>query len=618
MSKILVIGDSTSSAMGGESQNWLRLLSARESWENNLEFVDTSAPGVTAGSAFAVLITTLFRSPFSYKAVILSVGNCDRIRRPYIANRVTFGKILNIWFSRTLKRNVRIEAKWPKLTLEDWNDAEPPLLDQSIDNFTNSLRLIKLLCRAIRIPLVVILPRSNLYFPPATAANNTKFYSILNHQEFDIPLSRYLIPDLVKHVSISNSLEISDQKFCEDIDILSTYSKEKFLCALNNLSIGVAREGRIDDSIEILESLIQENDARGEIFNYNLALLFREKNLSTESEVHFEIARDLDTSSYRVNENYTQCVEQVFQNSRQIEIIDINTQEFDDDLMDHCHLLENGQEKLANLMFSALAIPTLKGSKSAKLSVTPTNPEILEGDTRTFNEVFGIRSATLITKLDIPLGRAHALDCLEMSQIRNLSGTRFIEILESAIFYSSTQIETKKTEIEINREIDKERTRVKSLFDQLSIEGLGFDIRSLPTQSQEIWLATILLNLTGQIDEFLKNGINSSQRIRSIMSWYFRESLYFGFNSSLEMAYGRNQIRSWKEALSIAYVLDRENLIEWMRLNQIFRFVLDLEAALKHLYIDIEDLVHSPATFVDREKALKVKFKKRWDEINGK
>jgi len=618
MSKILVIGDSTSSAIGGESYNWLRLLSANPSWKKNLEFIDTSAPGVTAGSAFAVLLTNFFRAPFSYKAVLLSVGNCDRIRRPYLANRVTFRKILIIWVRRIVKKTVRIEVKWPKLTLEDWNDAEPPLLDQSIDNFTNSLRLIKLFCRAMRIPLVVILPRSNLYFPPATASNNTKFYSILNHQEMDVPLSRELIPDLVKHVSISNSLELSDQKFCDDIDTLATYSKEKLLCAMNNLAVGVARAGRIDDSIGILESLSQENDAKEEIFKYNLALLFREKNMVAESELHFELARDLDTSSYRVNENYTQRVKQVFQDSKQVDLIDLNTQEFDNDFMDHCHLLENGQEKLATLIFTALATQALKGSMSAKLSLIPTNPEILEGDTRTFNEVFGISSASLNARLDIPLGRAHALDCLKMSQFGNLPDTRFIEILESAIFYSVIQIETKEIEIEISREIDKERRRVKSLFDQLSIEGLGFDIGGIAAQSQDIWLAAILSNLSYQIEAFFKNGINSSQRIRSIMSWYFRESLYFGFNSSLEMAYGRNQIRSWKEALSIAYVLDRENLIEWTRLNQIFRLVLDLESGLKDLYINIEDLVHSPATFVDRENALSEKFKKRWDEMNGR
>jgi hypothetical protein len=618
MSKILVIGDSTSSAIGGESQNWLRLICAREVWAKNLEFVDTSAPGVTAGSAFAVLLTKLFRSPLSYKVVILSVGNCDRIRRPYIANRVTFRKIMNIWLRRTFKKTVRLEAKWPKLTLEDWNDTEPTLLDQSVEYFTNSLRLIKLICRIVQVPLVVILPRSNLYFPPAVAANNTKFYSILNHQDMYISQFRDLIPDLAKHVCIANSLEVTDQEFSDDLDTLITHSKERLLCALNNLSIGIAREGRVDDSIEILEMLIQEDEGRGEIFNYNLALLLREKNMTSESDTLFEIARDLDISSYRVNKIYAEQVRQVFQNSKHINLIDISTREFDSHFLDHCHLLEEGQEKLATLVFSSLVSSELKGVESAKLTVIPSNPEILEGDTRTFNEVFGIKSTSLITKFDIPLGRAHALESLEISEFRNLSPTRFIEILESSIFYSAIQMEIKKIEIDIYREIQKERVRVKSLFDQLSIEGLGFDIRSISTQTKEIWLGAILANMNGQIEAFLKTGINSSQRIRSIMSWYFRESLYFGFNSSPEMAYGRNQIRSWKEALSIAYVLDIEGTGKWTQLNQLFRFVLEVESVLKDLYLEIEDLIHSPDRFTDRESTLKEKLKKRWDEINGK
>jgi hypothetical protein len=618
MSKILIIGDSTSSALGGESHNWLRVLASKKIWASDLEFIDTSAPGVTSGSAFATLIVKLLRTPFSYKVVILSVGNCDRIRRPYIANRVTVGKILRILINLIFNKASRKEMKWPKLTLDKWNDVEPPLKDQSIEYFTKSLRLIKFSCRSLRIPLIVILPQSNLYFSPATAANNTKFYSILNHQDLEIPCSSKIIPNLLEHASISKSIEVNDLEFCEDLEVLASYSREQLLCAVNNLSVSAAKMGSINNSIEILRRLIQLNEIGSEVFSYNLALLLLSKNLDAESNLHFELARDLDTSSYRVNRDYTLRAQKVFQNSRLVTVIDTSSQEFDDDFLDHCHLLEKGQEKLVETISSLLSAAPLNGRMSAKLLISPASPEILEGDTRSFNEVFGISSETPISISEIQPDRSHALNSLGTSQIGITFGTRFIELLESAIFYSVTGIFNRETEFDIACEIQTERTRVKTLFDQLSIQNLVFDVWSLTTQTRESWLEAIIRNVNDQIHSYLKNGVNCSRRFRFIMSWYFRESLYFGFNSSTNMAYERNHFRGWKEALSIAYVLDSEKAIHWERLNQTFRFVLEMESELRNMYVYSAEIVKAPGTFADREKALTEKFMKRWDEINGR
>jgi hypothetical protein len=617
MSKILIIGDSTSSALGGESHNWLRLLTSKKIWASNLEFIDTSAPGVTSGSAFATLIMKLLRTPFSYKVVILSVGNCDRIRRPYIANRVTVGKILRILINLIFSQSNRKVMKWPKLTLDEWNDVEPPLKDQSIENFTKSLRLIKFSCRSLRIPLIVILPQSNLYFSPATAANNTKFYSFLNHQDLEIPNSIGIIPNLLDHESISKSFEVNDQDFSEDLEVLASYSKERLLCAVNNLSVSTAKTGSINNSIEILRHLIQLNEIDREVFSYNLALLLLSQNLVDESNLHFELARDLDTSSYRVNRDYTLRAQKVFQNSRMVSVIDTSSQEFENDFLDHCHLLEKGQEKLAETISTLLSAPSLIGSMSAKLLISPASPEILEGDTRSFNEVFGITSEKPISISEIQPERSHALNCLETSQIGFAFSTRFIELLESAIFYSVTEIFNRETEFDIACEIQTERTRVKTLFDQLSIQSLVFDVWSLTTQTRESWLEAIITNVNNQIHSYLKNGVNCSRRFRFIMNWYFRESLYFGFNSSTNMAYERNHFRGWKEALSIAYVLDSEKAIHWERLNQTFRFVLEMESELRNTYVYSVELVQAPGTFADREKALADRFIKRWDQING-
>jgi hypothetical protein len=501
--------------------------------------------------------------------------------------------------------------------MDNWNDVEPTLLDQSIENFSKSLRLIKFTCRSLRIPLIVISPRSNLYFPPATAANNTKYFAILNHQDLEIPNLDELIPNLFMHTSISNSSEISDKEFCEDLEALTFYSKERLLCAINNLSVSIAKKGRFNNSIEIFERMILENEMGREVMSYNLALILRSKELVAESDQSFELARDLDTSSYRVNRDYTLEVQRVFQNSRLDSLIDTSNQGFDNYFLDHCHLLEEGQEKLAEIISNKMVTPALRGSMSGKLSIRPASPEILEGDTRSFIEVFGISSKTPISIGEIQPGRAHALHSLENFEVNVSYGTRFIELLESAIFYSATEVFTKEVDSDISCEIQRERTRVRTLFDQLSIKSVDFDIRGISFRSRETWLDEIIANVIDQIESYLENGVNCSRRFRFIMSWYFRESLYFGFNSSTEMAYERNLFRGWKEALSIAYVLDSDKEIHSERLNQIFRFIFELESALRKMYVYSAELVQSPGTFVDREKALTEKFMKRWDETNG-
>ena len=103
----------------------------------------------------------------------------------------------------------------------------------------------------------------------------------------------------------------------------------------------------------------------------------------------------------------------------------------------------------------------------------------------------------------------------------------------------------------------KERLRIKNLTEQL-----GLDVPKImkPIESPELidkWLSQCFFNLNQEIQEFIDKEINCSYRMRTIMYWYFRESLYFGFNSSYEMLYSRNSIRRWKEVIYIAIHLSQ-------------------------------------------------------------
>lgn len=618
MPKILVLGDSTSSSLGGESKNWLRIISEKPIWSKGLQFIDTSAPGMTAGAAFVVLLEKLLKAPFSYNLVILSIGNCDRIDRPYLANKITAKKLIKIASYKFMKRKVRVEAKWPKLSLFEWVESDPPLHSQSVNEFARSLRLIKLVCKLFKIPIIVIVPRSNLHFAPATASNNSTFYSILSYKDFEIIGANSSVPDLASRGSIISNLELTDIAYSVDVENLAKFSSEKLLCAANNLAVQFARNGELTAAIDILEELENETYCRPEIISFNLAYLFRKKGLTSESDIYFEKARDLDLSSYRVNLTYSKCVQDVFQNHSGVKVISLLTKEYDLEFLDHCHLMHNGQEKLGNHVIRALSEYVPLGSENAILLVTPANPEILNGDTRTFNEIFGLSTPESHPSLDIPEGRTHALNLLPLSDQNNLLKTRYIELIESNIFYAMTQNQVAIDEILLSGAIEKERERIKSLFAQLSITETEFEPLKLPKDIYRTWLPKILENFEGQMQNFLNKGFDSSERLRSIMTWYFRESLFFGFNSSPDMLFERNQIRTWKEGLSIAFQLvESGDTASWTKVSGHFQFVLELESELLRLYSSTLGSTLEPATFVSMENVLQEKFKMKWDELNA-
>ena len=71
MKNILIIGDSTSSSLGGFSENWLRKIGTTSVWGEQVRFIDTCAPGVTAGAALFVFINVKIRIIFRITKFIL-------------------------------------------------------------------------------------------------------------------------------------------------------------------------------------------------------------------------------------------------------------------------------------------------------------------------------------------------------------------------------------------------------------------------------------------------------------------------------------------------------------------------------------------------------------------
>ena len=615
MKNILIIGDSTSSSLGGFSENWLRKIGTTSVWGDQVRFIDTCAPGVTAGAALFIFIKKLFALRFSISLVVLSVGTCDRIDRPYMANRTSILRILFFLTKSLIRFKTRKKLKWTKLDFSDWQSIHLDQSKQKVENFDKCLRFIKFLAKVFRINLFVIIPRSNLHFPPATAKNNSIFYDLVNFGDSQYPKNLLNIPDLSDNnlLSQSNNLMSLVSLHYSDLAIFELYDKHKVMCSLNNFAVQSFNAKQIDLSLSILEQLNVGSDSASEFFCYNMAKIYLEIGDKNKSSQFFQKSLRLDTYSYRVDSVYSDTVRKIFHNSTKVRTLDLYDAKFDNYFLDHCHLLPEGQDLIMNAVHDYLIgfLPT--GEKRSFLTVEPINPETSEGDLRSFNEVFGIETPIYIDK-QLFQGRAHSIDVVADHLEKFLFKSKNIEITESALFYAFTSQELKTDSAYLNQIIEKERNRIENLATQLRISLPKIDCINLSRDLNEAWLDEILKNLHLEMKSYIYAKNSSAHRMRTIMTWYFKESLFFGFNSSSDMLYIRNDIRRWKEALCLAISLNYiQNFSVLDRISKYIDFVGELEASLKTSYSDLDFLKLSQSSINELELNIGLNSKRIWE-----
>jgi len=620
MKNILVVGDSTSSSLGGLSENWLSKIKSDSTWSEKIRFIDTCAPGITAGSALAIIVRQLISLRFSVFMIILSVGNCDRINRPYVSNKSSIMKLFIIQIKWLLAISKRKKSDWIKLDLAKWNSKIPVQSKQKIKNFNKSLKLIKYIANFFKIKLIVIIPRSNLNFPPATAKNNSLYFNLIGHDIKDNNFSLEALPVLesTKGFNLRGDSPITQYNFENVLNLVDNYEKHQIICAANNLAVKVFREGQPHTAVQILKQLLFDAETPSEFIHYNLANIYKSEGDSAAALEHYMKSLDSDTFSYRVNLDYSKVVKNIFQDTEIVKIIDLYEPDFDNCFLDHCHLLPQGQNLIFNFVCNYISTYIKSGEIPTLLKLMPSNPEIFEGDFRSYNEVFGVQSKV---KIDISVfrGRVHSLDLLVNFFEEDLLKCKYADIIESLVFYSFTKQEIKSSSDDFNHAMISERLRIKNLSDQLNL-NIPEIAKPLPfPEFSNKWLNECFVNLDREIQDFIDKSINSSYRMRTIMNWYFRESLYYGFNSSHEMLYERNSIRRWKEALFIASYLNQYQIAQAdKKIMKYFEFIGFLEKLLSDSYLNLDFNDTSQDNIDKLELGIQAECREKWGSFFGK
>ncbi len=614
MKKIIILGDSTSSAFGGESESWVSKLSQYECWSQNVRIVDTCAPGATAGSALMSLVKQVAKSPFSAKVIILSVGNCDKIQKPYIANRPSLMKIFRNLFLYLLPIERRVKRNWVKFSTTEWTDDSTELRTQSINNFIVSLKWINRLCNLFQITRIAIIPRSNIKFFPGTAQNNTLFFNLIGEvSAFNFPDSDPL-PELKAVEKLVDSNSLSDHEFSSVLAHCAQSSSSRVIAAMNNLSVKWASEARGSDAQLLLHSLAQSTDYRRDIIYFNLASLEGQTGSEGQCQEFLNRALGEDIGSYRVDEDFSRAFRDVMTKDRKTDIVDLHDMSFENSFLDHCHLLPDGQKLVAKKIKDLLSESKFAGDFPARLCFEWDNPEVLEGDTRQFSTFFGINFHNSKHRSG-PIHESRLLeilsDCLVLCKVPS---TRFSDLISSLIFYEACAQSSTGTEYRGHPSVAKEFSRVKRITQQLSLD---YDLRelSLSSEQADYKVKEISALIDDNLDSILSNRVNARLRLRNIMNWYFKESIYFGFNSSIDMCFDRNKIRATRELIGILQSLISINNLETHdKSREILDFLFNIETQLFSFYKGKINEIYN-GLIVEEENQIFLRLRKDWKKL---
>jgi hypothetical protein len=192
--------------------------------------------------------------------------------------------------------------------------------------------------------------------------------------------------------------------------------------------------------------------------------------------------------------------------------------------------------------------------------------------------------------------------------------TRFSDLISSLIFYEACAQSSTGTEYRGHPSVAKEFSRVKRITQQLSLD---YDLRelSLSSEQADYKVKEISALIDDNLDSILSNRVNARLRLRNIMNWYFKESIYFGFNSSIDMCFDRNKIRATRELIGILQSLISINNLETHdKSREILDFLFNIETQLFSFYKGKINEIYN-GLIVEEENQIFLRLRKDWKKL---
>jgi hypothetical protein len=635
---ILILGDSTSMTVGIEKKVYPFIMADCEKWPKDMEIVNCSIPGFTSADALAFFYREFVHKLNLLSAVIIYLGNCDSAQSEVKKGRYDYLKRFKLLIKQKLNLTISKTKLRNRLLHYEWNNSHDASIEspESPKDFEYNIQKIIEKCQSFSVPVILIKPKANFYFPPGLGKGNFIFYKYLGLNDclsdiVDIPDQRF--KDALRSHE-SGRLEEALKKYEEILlnPSETLMSTEYSSLILNNYAVAKAEFGEIEEAIYLFGLVKKESAARKEIAFYNIAQI---KKICSDPKGYSDFllkSFESDESLYRIRSPYIRVLNNLSQRFSSVIVVDMEDVVSDDLYLDHCHPLPEGQVKLSNAIMEKLSKLNTNGSYKAKITNNLYNPELSLGNLSEFHHYF--KTYANLTESDIAkyvknlkenLKDVYSDEALLLDLPREIKTAfeyylrhpffprlydalhfpprypsdigRFPEffIIRSLIPYIQLH-ELNPLLADRFKETPTLLRTSSQLISILPLKSLAYEdenLRHKDSSYDEIRLSLIILKSKELLISHLQMGCQIYERKKSTIFWYVREALRFGAHSRVSMLYDRLLIEFVAEGLAVAGVIDYElkknKSVEIESLVKILHEIVRLHEKFCSLYLQSRD-----------------------------
>jgi hypothetical protein len=601
---VLILGDSTSMSIGLERKTYPFRLAEANIWPSGTRIINCSLPGFTATDATAFFFRHYRPLLGSLSSVIIYLGNCDAASSEVRKGKYGYFRQVGSWFRElTGRKPVKVRLK-NRLLHYEWNNTWDPTIEfsENPNDFEYNIgRIIEKCCNKA-VPVILVRPKANLYFPPGVGKGNFAFYRHINMKErlsSLLHISDARFTDALQ-LHESGSFKKAAQSYKEILLLPSekSMSQEYNLVVLNNYAAARAEAGEVDEAIYLFQLLLKERGARKEVVLYNLAQI--QKNCGDKEKFTNLLADSYgsDSSLYRIRAPYLQAIDRLSERFPSMQVVDMNTTVPDALYLDHCHPLPEGQIRMADEIINRLAKFGTKGRNTADIENILYNPELALGNVSEFHSYF---------KTFASLGESKIADAMialrdNMKQIGEFDSSSPVfssipkEIRNAVDYYLRHPCFPSVHDVihfpprypsdvgrfpeyylvrhlipylrahesnlllaprfEATPGLLRTSKELLTVLPEKVIPLVDTNLLQFEASYEEARLPQILVKVKRLLLKHLQAKNQVFERTKSTIFWYVRESLRFGAHSRHSMLYDRILLEFLAEGLAVAGVLD--------------------------------------------------------------
>jgi lysophospholipase L1-like esterase len=364
--RILVLGDSSSAAIGSAREIYPYRLFCRLEKSGSVEVQNHSTPGFTSADAARYFSVKLARE--QWDAVIVYLGNNEggpgahKGRYRPLADSASLGRRRS---SPTLPappappRDYHLTEDDP--VLAEGSPTTPAEFGQNLTHITN-------LAKARGAQVVLVSPFANLAYPASAGPQLSPFFKIVG--------SPSPIADAVKPIGEAATLIRDGMIAQEEVQyeaaarnynaVLSSGPWPPWLLELasNNLAVLLHQAGRSSDAEEMFTSRASAGGAFSSIASYNLARLLRDKGLHAKADEWFGMALEQDAYLYRVKQAWRDAIAETA-TATGAHLLDLATILGADMFVDYCHPTAEAHDDIASALSAMLGHAPVSHSESS-------------------------------------------------------------------------------------------------------------------------------------------------------------------------------------------------------------------------------------------------------------